>query len=87
MTVTLSEATVKDLKARPHSDTLPTEGVAPIKGVPSSLEVWIKGLCPPASPNKPTPPNSATPYELMGVKYIQTTTVCVCMCVRVCVFF
>ena len=25
--------------------------------------------------NKATPPNSATPYELMGANYIQTTTV------------
>ena len=46
LTVTLREE--KDLKAQPYSDTLPTEGVAKIKGVPSSLKVWIKGVCRPA---------------------------------------
>lgn len=54
--------------------TLPIEGVPQIKGVPFSPKVWIKGRCHPASSNKVTLPNSATPDELIGAKYFQTTT-------------
>lgn len=62
------------------SDTLPTEGMARIKGVPSCLKVWIKGLCEPASSNKITLlPTRAylliVPLlEFIGAKYIQTVT-------------
>lgn len=54
LTVTLSEASEKDLKAHPKV-TLPTECVAQIKGAPSNFKVRIKGMCrQPASSNKTT---------------------------------
>ncbi|KAL6040524.1 hypothetical protein STEG23_007589, partial [Scotinomys teguina] len=64
-----SAGTLSDIfKAQPHSDTLPTEDVVQIKGVSSSLLQYDH-----TSSNKTMPPKNATPYELRGVKYIQTT--------------
>ena len=36
--------------------------------------------------NKATPPNSTTPYEIMGANYFQTTTAWLCTCVCVYVY-
>lgn len=70
---------IQNLKACPHSDTHPPEGLTEFKRVPSILKVWIKGICHPAFSNR----NSLPPtrpyllimplYEYIGAKYIQTT--------------